>query len=234
MMLHLVYNYPNPKAFEQILEIIYTFNPKYLEIQLPFSNPSADGQLIKNANIAALEYFETLEEMLSTVQKIKNRTKATTNNVVMSYLAPISFLGIEKSLHLIEKFNFYGTIIPDLPLNCEEIELFQKSKITNIPVITLNTSKSRLLEYKPKLGQPIYVMARKGITGSKTELNLETLSDFRKEFSEYEVCLGFGICENSQVVQLQNLDIVPIIGSQILKLINNSTDLKSDLTNLLK
>ena len=61
-MLHLVYNYPNPKAFEQILETDYAFNPKYLEIQLPFSNPSADGPLIKAANIVALKHFETLEE----------------------------------------------------------------------------------------------------------------------------------------------------------------------------
>ena len=234
MMLHLVYNYPNPIEFAKVLETVYSANPKYLEIQLPFSNPSADGPLIKTANKVALEHFATFEEMMQTVSQIKAKTGATTNNLVMSYLAPLTFLGLEKCVSLMEKYDFYGTIIPDLPPDCPEILVLQNSKITNIPVITLETSPKRLGKYKPKLDQPIYVMARKGTTGSKTELNSKVLSDFVKEFANYEVCLGFGICENSQVAELRKLDIVPIIGSQILKLINTSIDFEQDLKELLK
>ena len=39
LMLHLVANYPNPTEFTNSLGTILAFNPEFLEVQLPFSNP---------------------------------------------------------------------------------------------------------------------------------------------------------------------------------------------------
>jgi len=52
-MAHLVANFPNPDGFAQALNTILSFNVDYLEIQLPFSHPVADGPTIHQANQVA-------------------------------------------------------------------------------------------------------------------------------------------------------------------------------------
>ena len=67
LMTHLVANYPSPEGFQQALQAMFEANVDYLEIQLPFSNPLADGELIYKANQQALVFNQTLGQILESI-----------------------------------------------------------------------------------------------------------------------------------------------------------------------
>jgi tryptophan synthase alpha chain len=54
IMTHLVCGYPSIKESLELLKILSKYS-KYIEIQIPFSDPIADGPIISNANEVALE-----------------------------------------------------------------------------------------------------------------------------------------------------------------------------------
>jgi tryptophan synthase alpha chain len=51
---HLVLGYPSLKASKEIALKYIAAGVKYLELQIPFSHPTADGPTITNANIIAV------------------------------------------------------------------------------------------------------------------------------------------------------------------------------------
>lgn len=58
IMTHLVCGYPSIKESHELLEIL-SKHSKYIEVQIPFSDPIADGPVITNANEVALKNWVT-------------------------------------------------------------------------------------------------------------------------------------------------------------------------------
>jgi tryptophan synthase alpha chain len=240
-MLHLVANYPNPQVFKESLQTILNFEPEYLEIQYPFTNPLADGKTIYDANQVAVKYTQSLEQILQSINQIvKNiplsRGQSETLGVIktklilMTYFTPLSVLQPQKVVKMLVENNFVGMIVPDLTFGTPEqknySKLFLESNLELIPVIAPNTPVARMLEIKEQLkpNQVIYATARAGQTGQQTNLNqeiLEYLETVKTTFEQQKIALGFGISTKEQVTQIQNLNVIPVIGSAIVKSITN-------------
>ena len=228
-MLHLVANYPNPTEYSNSLRTILEFNPEYLEIQLPFSNPMADGPTIYNANQVARVFDENLEQVLEKAKSKKGNSE--TKLILMSYLTPLSIIEPEYLVELLVQNNFSGAIIPDLafgsPEQLELSRLFANNNLYLIPVIASNSTTDRLEFIRSQLQpqQPIYVMARFGKTGTQSDLNQELceyLARIQTIFDTQKICVGFGISSSQQVKELQNHNYTPVIGSAIVKSIENN------------
>jgi len=266
-MTHLVANFPDKNSFFEALKAMFKNNVEYLEIQIPFTHPLADGPTIYEANQKALPNFDSIETTFTEVSKIKKEFPGCqTKLILMSYTTPVLHFGIKKNFPtnietrngvqsypagigaescsslklLVEKmkeYNFFGFIIPDLTFGTsEQIELSKLCKENNlefIPVISPLTSKIRIKKIKPFLSQnqTIYATARTGKTGSQTNLEGKEVTkylEFLKEnFADFKLSLGFGIKEKSQVQFLREKGITPVIGSQIVRIIE-----KADLENL--
>ena len=231
IMTHLVANYPNPESFEQALLAMFEARVDFLEIQLPFSNPLADGPIIYEANQIALKYEQSLSQILENVSKIRKELKIKTDKkiktklLLMSYLTPILVLGMEKIVNLCLEFGFVGFIIPDLVFGSVEqktlSKLCQNHKMQLIPVVSPLTKLERLEKIKLELenGQIIYAMARAGRTGSVTNLcEIQPYLDFLKQnLANFQIAIGFGIKEKSQVKFLNEQNLIAVIGSQIIR-----------------
>ena len=233
LMTHLVANYPNPLGFSNAVSAMFESSVDFLEIQLPFSNPLADGPLIYEANQIGLTFGQNLAEILTQVSTIYKQKNCKTKLFLMSYLTPILALGIENVVNLCGQNNFVGFIIPDLIFGSpEQKELSQlcqnneNQKMQLIPVISPLTTRIRLEKIKKELqlGQIIYAMARSGRTGNSTDLTqIQDYLDFLKEnLAGFEIAIGFGIKEKSQVEFLNQQDFIAVIGSEIIRQIQTA------------
>ena len=81
-------------------------------------------------------------------------------------------------------------------------------------------------------------MARNGTTGKITELDqlTEQIVDLKCRLAGFDICIGFGIQNSSQTHILFDLNLTPVIGSAITKLISesNQESLGQNLQNFLK
>ncbi len=227
-MTHLVANYPNPEGFQQALQAMFEANVDYLEIQLPFSNPLADGNLIYKANQQALEYHQTLSQILESINKPKG---CTTQLILMGYTTVLMQNGFSEVCTQLNLAGFSGLIFPDLVFGSPEQKTLSKCAKENsldvIPVVSPLTTTKRLEKIIPelKLGQIVYAMARLGRTGDQTELTKiqDYLDRLKVSLVNFEIAVGFGIREKWQVDLLNKQSITAVIGSEIIRIIDTSS-----------
>lgn len=193
-----------------------------VELGMPFSDPLADGPIIQKASNIALENGVTINWILKTVKKI--REKSSIPLVLMGYINPIIKYGICEFLSKCKNVGVDGLIIPDLPP--EEAEEFLKlSKENNICLILLvapNTSNDRI-KFISKLAENlIYCVSILGITGSDASSD-NHLEKYLKRVEEHSNCpfvVGFGISTREDVMRINQLSHGAVIGSAIIKQFN--------------
>lgn len=225
-------NFPDPVNYLQALTEMLVKNVDYIEVQLPFSNPLADGDTIHKAHNLALQYKFNFFEELSKIADLKKQTKSKSKLVLMSYLTPVFYFGIDKVLKALKENNFTGIIIPDLSLGSnEQLEVCEISKNLNlqwIPLISPLTTKQRLDTIKTNLqqGQLIYATARKGKTGSKTDFDnpeIQAYFNFLKSnLTDFQILIGFGVKTKNQLDYLNQQGFLAVIASELINRINES------------
>nr|WP_263326119.1 tryptophan synthase subunit alpha [Neobacillus sp. Marseille-Q6967] len=205
------------------------FGATAIEIGVPFSDPVADGPTIQQAGIRALANGTTLKGIINQLEKAREVVKAPF--ILMTYLNPIYAYGIEEFVQDIKKAGVDGCIIPDLPIEEEEIivPVLEKEEIELIRLVTLTTPKDRIKAISNKGRGFLYTVTVKGITGTRNEFDQE-LDQFLKnvkEVSSLPVVAGFGISSEEQIKGLTAKCDGVIVGSKIVDLFN-----KNDLTGL--
>jgi tryptophan synthase alpha chain len=213
------------------LVMLENFGATAIEVGVPFSDPVADGPTIQRAGIRALENGTTLRGIISEIEKAKELV--TVPIVLMTYLNPIYSYGIADFVNDINKAGVAGCIIPDLPIEEEEMiaPLLEAADIELIRLVTLTTPLERIKTIANKGNGFLYTVTVKGITGTRTDFDQE-VSQFLssvKSVSKIPVLAGFGISNQSQIQELTNYCDGVIVGSKIVDLFE-----KRDLEGLEK
>lgn len=215
LMTHLVAGYPSIAESKKIALAMAEAGSDILEIQIPFSDPIADGPKIAKANVEALKNGITTAQALQLIDEIASETDKEI--VVMTYYNIVLKYGPEH-------FSKYKMIIPDLPFD-------EDHNIETIPVVAPTTTTERLKQI-PK-NHFIYCMARAGTTGQKTEITAKTkeyLTRIRQN-TDLPLAVGFGIRNPEQIQALTPYADIAIIGSLF---IDKSPEEIKELINELK
>lgn len=191
-----------------------------IEIGIPFSDPAADGPVIQEAGIRALENGVSLLDILNTLAKIKD--KISVPYVLMTYYNPVYKLTLDVFRNKAEEAGVSGIIVPDVPLD-EEAELkngLRGSDIAIIRLATLTTSDERLREITRDAEGFIYAVTVNGVTGGQNNYKEEVYDNLEriKRVSPIPVCAGFGVSNKTQAEQLGAYTDGVIVGSKIVKL----------------
>lgn len=191
-----------------------------IEIGIPFSDPAADGPVIQEAGIRALEHGVSLLDILNTLAKIKD--KISVPYVLMTYYNPVYKLTLDVFRNKAEEAGVSGIIVPDVPLD-EEAELkngLRGSDIAIIRLATLTTSDERLREITRDAEGFIYAVTVNGVTGGQNNYKEEVYDNLEriKRVSPIPVCAGFGVSNKTQAEQLGAYTDGVIVGSKIVKL----------------
>jgi tryptophan synthase alpha chain len=205
------------------LKLLEKFGATAIEVGVPFSDPVADGPTIQRAGIRALENGTTLKNIITEVGNA--RQEVSVPILLMTYLNPIYCYGINEFVRDIRSAGVDGCIIPDLPIEEEEIitPQLEEAGIELIRLVTLTTPKERIKTISSKGRGFLYTVTIKGITGARS-IHDSTLNQFLKEVKEVSpipVLAGFGISNAEQINEITNYCDGVIVGSKIVDLFNN-------------
>jgi tryptophan synthase alpha chain len=219
LMAHAVVGYPDMAASGRILAAMAASGADLIEAQLPFSDPSADGKAIVDANGAALRALSSTEACLATLEELRGKTEAPI--LIMSYLNPLMAYGIDALVERMSRSGLDGLIVPDYPDDEPELRLAERcagAGVALVPLIAPTTSLERTASLAAASISPfLYVVLRLGVTGRKTELDpasIERLTQLKKATGK-RVAAGFGIRERGQVEALALAADCAIVGSAL-------------------
>jgi tryptophan synthase alpha chain len=193
----------------------------FLEVQFPFSDPSADGVPIQTACVKALEGGFRIDDGFTLVRDIHGISDVPI--FIMGYGSIVFARGVETFVRTAVASGAAGMIIPDLMPGYDEglFDAGKKAGIAVVPVVPPGITESRLAEILAHDPPYLYASLRVGITGSRTELEdhvytfLGTLRATGRQ-----ILAGFGIQTGEQVRQLKDCADALIVGSAIVRTID--------------
>jgi tryptophan synthase alpha chain len=219
LMTHLVAGYPTDEAsFHAALGMIKG-GASYLEIQFPFSDPSADGPTIQAACQHALDWGWKPERGWELVRRLRN-VHPEIPIYIMAYASLVFTPGIEQFCRRAKDNLVQGLIVPDLPPGQDEglADAARRHELDLMPVVVPSITPQRLQEVLSAGFPHLYVALRSGITGAHTTLSAQVLA-FLQDLSNHGVRVfgGFGIDTRSQVEVLSPHVHAIVVGSHLVR-----------------
>ena len=219
IMAHVVCGYPSFEDNMQALQVMQSAGVDLVELQFPFSEPSADGPLFAQANEESLKSGTTIDQCFDFM---KQATELFSFKILMmGYYNTVFKMGEEEFLRRLASAGGVGYILPDLPL--EEAQNLNsmaiEEDISPIVLMTPTSSDERLAKLGAASRGMVYVVARKGVTGSKTIIgdNVLKLVEKCRKYTDVPIAVGFGISGREDVDALRGHADVAIVGSAALR-----------------
>ena len=226
LMSHLVAGYPTIADSEKLAITMSQTGMDILEIQIPFSDPIADGPIIAKANKQALKQGVCVMDCFKMIKRLTK--KISTPIVIMTYYNIAFHFGVDQFCKMMRKVGCYGLIIPDYPFDEESdnylIKSCKKYNLKFVPIIAPTTRFNRLSNILKQGTGFVYAIARTGTTGKKTIINKKTIHYLNKvhQLSNLPVAVGFGLSDKKQIKNLRSYADIVVIGSAIIKKYNNT------------
>ena len=232
LMSHLVAGYPTDQLALEAARALIRGGADILEIQLPFSDPSADGPAIQTACTEVLSRHYRTQDGLDFIEQIHSEFPKIPI-YIMSYGSLIYTPGVAAFCKKAASVGVKGMIIPDLPFDFDEglTEACKANGMINIPVAAPSMSSERLHKLSHAGFPYIYAALRVGITGSDTKIDANTL-DFLKKVSEggSKVYGGLGISSGEQAKALASSVEAIVAGSVFVRIISENRNDASALS----
>ena len=219
LMTHVVCGYPSFEDNWKELEVMQQFDVDLVELQFPFSEPSADGPLFVKANQEAIENGVHVDDCFEFMQKVT--AEFPFKVVMMGYYNTVFKTGHKEFLTRLKQAGGDAFILPDLPLE-EAQELHDIAKELDLAPIVLMTptnTDDRLAKLAKAADGFIYTVARKGVTGSHTSMNDEVKGfiDRCREITDLPLAVGFGVSEKADIEFIGEHAEIAVIGTAALK-----------------
>ena len=221
LMTHIVLGYPNFDDSLRIVEQMVEAGVDLMELQIPFSEPIADGQVILHANQKALVAGATVERCFELASRLCREYPIPF--VFMSYFNIAWKRGVERFARDSRQAGLRGAIIPDLPIEeaSQLLAAFQAAQLDPLFIFSPNTASQRMHQITAHARGFIYCVARKGVTGSATEFGL--LGDYLRrcrEATQLPLALGFGVKSREDVAAISGLADIAVIGSETIRIVD--------------
>ncbi len=196
IMSHAVIGFPNLEENEKAIAGLVDAGVRLIELQVPFSDPVADGHTLVNACYEALKHGGSVQATLDLAQRVCKRHPEVTF-VLMSYLNPLYRYGLDRLFEAAVAAGIQGMIVPDWPV--EEIEPWlpklDELGLAPILMVTPNTALARVARIAQASRGMIYVVSRMGVTGLETQwgdIFQRYIAEIRKH-SDLPLAVGFGV-----------------------------------------
>lgn len=223
LMMHAVIGYPSLEESLDIARHLASQGAAILELQIPFSDPLADGPTIMMANEVALKNGITPTIAVSALGALAGELDIpilcmTYFNIALCYPG-----GCRGFVQALDDAGVSGMIIPDLPPEEDHEGLRQaaeKAGLSFIPLVSPLSNEKRLRmlsQLSSASGNPsfVYCVSTTGTTGARGELP-EGLDDYLsrvRETFDLPLALGFGISSRHHLEELARKVEIAIVGS---------------------
>ena len=173
-----------------------------IELGIPFSDPFADGAVIRSAAYKAIAQGVDMDAVLSVATEARRRHPETPF-VAFGYYNMIFSYGNEKFAGKAAAAGIDAVLAVDLPLEerGELVPVLKKHGLAFIPLIAPNTPMERVRRSAEEMEDGfLYAMTVKGVTGVRGSLPddvADRLDAIRRE-TGMSVVAGFGISSRAQ------------------------------------
>ncbi len=193
-----------------------------IELGIPFSDPTAEGPTIQEANIRALKNGITTDDVFEMVKNIRETVKIPL--VFMTYANVVFSYGAERFLGICEIYGIDGLILPDVPFE-EKKEFIDVCRKHNVELISMiaPTSNERIRRIASEAEGFLYCVSSLGVTGVRNSITTDIgqMIGLAKSVTDVPCAVGFGISTPEQAADMAKHADGVIVGSAIVKLCGN-------------
>lgn len=230
---YLTMGYPTLAQSEAAVDDLVAGGVDIVELGVPFSDPFADGAVIRSAAYEALKQGVTLDGVLAVAKRIRARHPET-GLVVFTYYNLIFSKGLEVFAQTAADAGIDAVLSVDLPLEerDELLDVLRPHGLTVVPLIAPNTPLERVVASAAGLGDTfLYVITVKGTTGARTELpaDLTARLDAIRAAVKIPIAAGFGISTRAQAEVVSRHADGFVVGSALVKRLGAEGSLKGPL-----
>lgn len=230
---YLTMGYPTLAQSEAAVDDLVAGGVDIVELGVPFSDPFADGAVIRSAAYEALKQGVTLDGVLAAAKRIRARHPET-GLVVFTYYNLIFSKGLEAFAQAAADAGIDAVLSVDLPLEerDELLDVLRPHGLTVVPLIAPNTPLERVVASAAGLDDTfLYVITVKGTTGARTELptDLTARLDAIRAAVKIPIAAGFGISTRAQAEVVSRHADGFVVGSALVKRLGAEGSLKGPL-----
>lgn len=211
---------PDLETTERVVHAAVENGADLIELGIPFSDPTAEGPVIMEADEVALKAGTTTDKVFELTKKL--RETIAVPMVYMTYANVVFSYGCEKFAQKASDAGIDGLILPDVPYEEKEefTEVFDRYGLDLISMIA-PTSEDRIAMIAKEAKGFIYMVSSLGVTGTRSEIttDISAMTDLVKKNSEVPCAVGFGISTPEQAAGMAELSDGAIVGSAIIKII---------------
>lgn len=225
LSLYITAGFPSLGDTLAIVEELDAAGVDMIEIGFPFSDPLADGEAIQQSSEAALSNGMSLAVLFKQLQALRSVTQLPV--LLMGYLNPVLQFGEENFINQCRSVGIDGIIIPDMPLAYyqENLQgLCIQNELSNILLITPQTSVERVREIDANSDGFIYMVSSNSITGATNSMSMHTGYPERTKNLKLDnpALIGFGIHDNHSFTEASKYSNGCIVGSAFIRHISKA------------
>jgi tryptophan synthase alpha chain len=220
---------PDAAGTVELIRALAANGADLIEIGFPYSDPIADGPVIQASYSRALARGLRLNDIFSLVRKAADLLgPAGPPLVAMTSVSLIHARGLATFLDQAKAAGFSGAIVPDLPFD-ESAELAALARERDFKLIQLVTPTTPL-ERARAIGRLssgfLYCVSVTGITGEREAVPDAIVTQLQalRSGTDLPLCVGFGISKPAQVRALREHADGVIVGSALVRLIEQGKD----------
>jgi tryptophan synthase alpha chain len=181
-----------------------------LEIGFPFSDPLADGPVIRLAGERALAQGMRTQACLECLAEVRSRVEVPL--VPMTYASILEAYGYEHFAADAEASGATSLIVADLPIEAAP-------DLRRVQLVAPTTPDERIRLAAERTDGWLYLVSLTGTTGARAEVSLQLggLVERARRVTELPLLAGFGISTPEQAAEAASLADGIVVGSRAIE-----------------
>lgn len=213
---------PNLAFTERLIPAMAEAGADMIEIGIPFSDPTAEGPVIQDANLRALKNHVTTDDVFAMVERVR-AAGVTIPLVFMTYANVVFGYGTERFAKREREVGMQGIILPDVPFEeKEEFDVPFSEQGLDVVSLIAPTSHDRIRTIAAAAKGFVYVVSSLGVTGVRSEITTDIgamVELIREANPDIPCAVGFGISTPEQAERMAHLSDGAIVGSAIVRML---------------
>lgn len=211
---------PDLETTKAIIKEMAANGADLIELGIPFSDPTAEGPVIMEANLRALKNHVTTDDVFEMVGQVSKEVDIPL--VFMTYANVVFSYGIKRFFENCKKTGIAGIILPDVPFE-EKAEFEEEALANDVEFISMiaPTSEDRIDMISKEAKGFIYIVSSLGVTGERSKLNnnIKSVVERVRKNTDVPAAVGFGISTPEQAAAMADISDGAIVGSAVVRVI---------------
>lgn len=224
--------YPQLNSTVEVITALQHQGVDMVEIGIPYSDPVADGPVIQQSNMQALENGMSIPLLFEQLKNIRENIQLPL--ILMGYLNPVMQYGFGKFCKAAAGVGIDGLILPDLPMHEFETmyrQYLEANDLKFIFLVTPETSEDRIRQIDLIGSGFIYAVSSSSTTGN-SQKSIEDQQLYFKKLAAMRlknpVLVGFGIKDKQSFNAACTHTNGAIIGSAYITGLKNATNITAN------